>query len=86
MAMTETELRQRRIRAAIATQDQMVFSYDKGDGRSRTRFVVPLELIKGDSPEESQILCKQLLPKTGYRRFRLSGVKSVFRVTTRMEF
>jgi predicted DNA-binding transcriptional regulator YafY len=75
-----------RIKAAITCQDQLVFSYDKGDDSLLTRFVVPIELRDVDDADTAKVLCKQILPVEGFRHFKLKNIKAAQRVIARQEF
>ena len=75
------------IDSAIRGSDELVFVYDKekGDETKRlTRFVKPIEVSAGDT--EASVLCKQILPKSGFRRFKLDKIVSAYRVQTRESF
>jgi hypothetical protein len=74
------------IESAIRGCDELVFVYQKEVGdetKSFTRFVKPIEISEGT---EASVLCKQMLPKSGFRRFKLSKITSAFRVMTRESF
>lgn len=75
------------IQAAMKGSDELVFVYEKeaGDETKRlTRFVRPIEVSNG--PEEASVLCQQILPKSGFRRFKLNRIVSAYRVQTRESF
>jgi len=83
------------ILSAIKSYDELVFVYEKVKGdetKMLTRFVKPIELSEGSpetlasKPVEASVLCQQILPKSGFRRFKLSKIVSVFRVQTRATF
>ena len=75
-----------KIKAAITCQDQLVFSYDKGDDSVVTRFVLPIELKDVDDEDTAKVLCKQILPVAGYRHFKIKKIRSAQRVIARQEF
>jgi len=91
--MTDALKLARKIDATIHCQEQMVFLYEKDGGGTVTRFVMPLALEKtmvpcatipgnmvSTDPEEWTVLCEQVLPKAGWRRFKLGRIKSEWRV------
>lgn len=67
---------------AIASGDQVVFTYEKEPGKLATRFVTPMEFRKNDT----QIFCRQHSPKDDFRCFELAKVKDVHRVMTKASF
>ena len=76
-----------KIRAAINCHDQLVFTYEKSDDRDIvTRFVAPVEFRDADDPDTAKVLCKQILPKEGWRCFKIKQIKAAQRVIARQEF
>jgi hypothetical protein len=76
------------IRAAMACLDQLVFLYHKKDGTTATRFVSPIEVEDppgGEDADQSNVLCRQILPKRGHRKYKLFQMDEIRRVSTRME-
>lgn len=67
------------VKAAILSQDQLAFVYDKDDGTQAVRLVTPVEFKDGDN-----VLCIQHLPEEGWRQFNLEKMSSLRRVMARM--
>lgn len=66
------------IKAAIASLDQLVFTYDH-EGAIVTRFVTPISV----NEDETNVLCAQHLPEEGFRRFKLDKIQQFQRVIAR---
>jgi len=69
----------KQIAAAVLTQDQLVFTY-KHDGQIVVRYVTPVSL------ENDSVLCTQILPEEGWRRFMLDDILNFHRVISRDVF
>jgi len=78
------------IESAIQGGDELVFVYEKEAGdetKMLTRFVRPIEIKTATTlAMETTVLCLQILPKLGFRRFKLRKIKSAYRVATRQSF
>lgn len=78
------------IESAIRGSDELVFVYEKEKGdetKILTRFVKPIEVRTPTTlGAEVSVLCQQILPKPGFRMFKLNKIVSVFRVATRHSF
>ena len=78
------------IESAINGSDELVFVYEKEAGdetKILTRFVQPIEIKTPATVDgETTVLCLQILPKLGYRRFKLKKIRSAYRVMTRQPF
>lgn len=89
--MNRTVLYQQ-IKAAIASQDQLVFTYRKDDGSQIVRMATPMQLeasAKLDEEtdfEDIKVKCVQQLPKEGWRYFFLHKIEDFHRVTARCIF
>ena len=68
--------------AAKVSQDQLVFIYERDNGKIVTRFVTPVEIDDINDPE-ANMLCWQTLPESGYRKFKISKVRKIHRVINR---